>query len=126
MARSKRRCAVSLQEVGKWTVPSCCSLSWARVGAPGSPRVAVVAMMAANEVARMLASAREGRCAHKSGNVGAIMIGRSLPRKQPGAGQELLDRARDGPAAIRSVSVNETEAWGKFHSGPLRESAVAV
>src|SRR5258705_13971788 len=34
MARSKRRCATSLQDVAKCTLPSCCSAaSWAPAGA---------------------------------------------------------------------------------------------
>src|SRR5262245_8092961 len=57
MARSKRRCATSLHEVSKWTVPSRWSVSsWARAGCTNAQPSATVAAKAAAEDDLIIAS----------------------------------------------------------------------
>jgi hypothetical protein len=53
MARSNRRCAVSLQEVAKWTVPSFWSVLSCAIPGGHDPSVAVHAMAAARSISRM-------------------------------------------------------------------------
>src|SRR5829696_1359940 len=58
MARSKRRCAISLHDVEKCTCPNCSSLtSWARTGwAPDSHAAAVIAATAFDDPMLMVSS----------------------------------------------------------------------
>jgi hypothetical protein len=57
MARSNRRCAVSLHEVAKWTVPNFWSVSsCAMLGDAHNPSVAMPATVTANSDSRMIFS----------------------------------------------------------------------
>jgi hypothetical protein len=49
MARSNRRCATSLQDVSKWTVPKRWSVSsWAKMGCGNARPAAIAAAATAN------------------------------------------------------------------------------